>query len=233
MPTTARPRTIIVCLPSGTVGDMFAACTTLAEHTEGPATFDTRFTVRHPRIVGWISRFLSTHLIAASRTGATITRAAGGRLGRLNLRIATHAAYLDAAARWATWRNVTAGLDPPTPWRHHLARHQARPVDLPLDEARRDFLSQPAIVAMLVHNAIPGVRFELDPYEVDAYSAGLRAYTTLHMLAAIAGDGMLTADGRFLQPASECVVDVLTYLKEATGHLYSLRRRTHIVAVTT
>jgi hypothetical protein len=232
MPTTARSRTIIVCLPTGTVGDMFAACTTLADHTEGPATLDPRYTVRRPRLTGWISRFLTTHLIAARRTGATVARTAGGRLGRLNLLIATQTAYLDAAARWATWRSVTAGLDTPTPWRHHLARHQTHPVELPLDEVRRAFLAQPAIVAMLAHNAVPRQRLELNPYEVDAYSAGLQTYTTLHMLTAIAGHGMLTADGRFLQPASECVIDVLTYLKEAAGHLHSLPRRTQIVAVT-
>ncbi len=75
------------------------------------------------------------------------------------------------------------------------------------------FLHQPAVSAMLAHNAVPTARH---PYDLDSFQAGHVAYATRHMLAAVAGDAMLTADGRFLQPASGSFVDVLTCLKEAT-----------------
>jgi hypothetical protein len=51
------------------------------------------------------------------------------------------------------------------------------------------------------------------------------------MLAAVAGDAMLTADGHWLEPASPAFTDVLAYLHRAAGHLYALPRRAQIVAL--
>jgi hypothetical protein len=115
-----------------------------------------------------------------------VTQAAGGRLRRLDLPQARQVAWVEATARWAAWRQVVAGLKPATLWQVHLRRHRQTPEKFGLPEARRAFLAQPAAAAMLAHNAIPGAR-QLDPYELDAYQAGQRAYATSHMLAATCG----------------------------------------------
>lgn len=86
---------------------------------------------------------------------------------------------------------------------------------------------------MLAHNAIPAQRHRLDPDEVDAYQAGPGAYATRHMLTAVAGQGMLTADGQWLEPASEAFTDIRAYLQQAAAHLHGLTRHHQVIALTT
>jgi hypothetical protein len=230
MPNT---RTLIVCLPDDTTTSMLSAATVIGDHVDGPALLHPVFPVRHRRLVGWLTRWLTYFLIAPRRrrTG-TIVRAAGGRKGRLDLAGAARTGFLTAAARWAYWQRVVAGTRPAAPWEHYLARHQATPERLSLHEARRRFLSQPRIQAMRIASAVPGARFQLDPYEVDAYQAGPHAYATRHQLAALAGDAMLTTTGEFLQPASGSFADVTDYLRKAAGHLHALGRRQQVIALT-
>jgi hypothetical protein len=231
-PPTAQPRTVIVCLPPDPAADWFTTSLAVADHLDGSAELQTRFPVRHRPFLGWLAtRWTARRLLAAQRRRGTVSRAAGGRIGRLDLRLAGQAAWLDATARWTIWRHLTSGLRPATPWETYVRRHQAKPDRLSLDDARRMFLRQPAVAAMLAHNAIPGQRHLLDPDEVDAYQAGPQAYATRHMLAAVAGDAMLTADGKWLEPASPAFTDVLAYLHRAAGHLHTLPRRAQIVAL--
>ena len=58
------------------------------------------------------------------------------------------------------------------------------------------------------------------------------AYATRHRLTALAGDAMLTADGRYLQPASGSFSDVTDYLRAAAAHLHQLGRRHQVIALT-
>jgi hypothetical protein len=235
-PANGHPRTVIVCLPPDTAADWFtsslAPSPALADHVDAPIELQARFPVRRRPVLGWLGARWSTHrLLAPQRRRGAVSRAAGGRVARLDLRLAGQAAWLDATARWTAWRHLTRGLRQPTPWEAYLRRHQAKPDRLSLDEARRMFLRQPAVAAMLAHNAIPAQRHLLDPDEIDAYQAGPRAYATRHMLTAVAGDAMLTADGQWLEPASPAFTDVIAYLHRAAGHLHDLPRRAQIVAL--
>jgi hypothetical protein len=230
--TSAKPRTLIVCLPADTAG-IVTATAAVADHLDGPPKLTARFPVRHRHLIGWVTRWLTYRLVGVRRRrSGMVTWAAGGRVGRLNLAGAAGAAYLTAVARWAYWRQVTAGTREASPWEHFLRRHRADPEAMPLDEARRRFLAQPRIQAMQIANAVPGAVHHLDPYEVDAYQSGHHAYATRHQLGAVAGDAMLTADGQFLQPASEAFTDVIAYLTQAAGHVHRLGRRHQLVAMT-
>jgi hypothetical protein len=229
--TTTKPRTLIVCLPAGTA-DVVTATAAVADHVDGIPQLALRFPVRHRWLIGWVTRWLTYWLVGARRRSGVVTWAAGGRISRLNLTGATGNAYLAAAARWAYWKQVTAGTREASPWEHFLRRHRADPKAMSLDEARRRFLAQPRIQAMQIANAVPGRHHHLDPDEVDAYQAGHHAYTTRHQLAAVAGDAMLTTDGQFLQPASEAFTDVIAYLNQAAGHVHRLGRRQQLVAMT-
>jgi hypothetical protein len=227
----SEPRTVIVCLPADATADWFTASMALTDHLDDPAELTACFPVRRRPLIGWITCWTARHLIGARRRLGVVTRAAGGRVGRLDLRLAEQTAWLEATARWAAWHQATRGLRPALPWEHYRRRHEAKPDRLSLDQARRMFLRQPAIAAMLAHNAVPGQRRQLDPDEVDAYQAGPRAYATRHMLAAVAGQGMLTADGQWLEPASEAFTDVLAYLHQAAACLHALPRHAQIVAM--
>jgi hypothetical protein len=231
MSTPAKPRTVIVCLPADSGTDWLTATTTVAEHTDNPPTLAPVFPVRRGPF-RFLSRFTGRRLLAAVRRHGLVTHAGGGRLRRLNLPQAGQAAWLEATARWATWRQVTTGLKPATPWQVYLRRHRQAPDKFSLPEARRAFLTQPAVAAMLAHNAIPGTR-QLDPHELDAYQAGQRAYATCYMLAATCGQAMLTTDGEWLQPEGDSFTDRLAYLQQAAAHLHQLPRSATIVALST
>ena len=108
MSTTAKPRTLIVCLPADTAG-IVTATAAVADHVDGIPQLAPRFPVRHRNLVGWVTRWLTYWLVGARRRAGVVCWAAGGRVGRLNLTGAAAGAYLAAAARWAYWRQVSAG----------------------------------------------------------------------------------------------------------------------------
>jgi hypothetical protein len=231
MSTTATPRTLIVCLPAEGGTDWLTANTTVAAHTDDPPTQVPVFPLRRGLFRFW-SRLAGRRLLGAARRHGLVTHAAGGRLRRLNLPQAGQVAWLEATARWATWRHITTGLKPATPWQVYERRHQQTPDKFSLPEARRAFLTQPAVAAMLAHNAIPGTR-QLDPHELDGFQAGQCAYATSHMLAATCGHAMLTTDGTWLQPDGDTFTDRLAYLQTAAAHLHQLPRSATVVALTT
>lgn len=232
MTSPAKQRTVIVCLPatSGEV-DWLSASAAVAHHTDTPANLATIFPTRRRRLADWLRWWRRRRLLAPTRHSRG-SYAAGGRVDQLDLRRAEQQAWLTATARWATWRQVTTGLKAASGWQYYQRRHRQAPERFSLPDARRAFVHQPAIAAMLAHNAIPGA-VQLDPYEVEAYQAGQRAYATCHMLAAACGHAMLTADGVWLQPESGSFADQLTYLKLAAAHLHALPGGATIVALTT
>ena len=231
MSTTAQPRTVIVCLPADSGPDWLTATTTVAGHTDTPPQLAAVFPVRR-RWFRLLARFTGRRLLGVVRHQGLVAYAAGGRLRQLNLPRAGAQGWLEATARWVTWRQVVTGLNPATAWQVYLRRHRQAPDKLSLPEARRAFLAQPAVAAMLAHNAVPGARV-LDPYEIDAYQAGQRAYATCYMLAATCGHAMLTTDGAWLQPETDTFPDRLAYLRQAAAHLHHLPRSATVVALAT
>jgi hypothetical protein len=231
MSTPATPRTVIVCLPADNGPGWLAATATVAGHTDNPPTLVPLFPARRG-LFRFLAGLAGRRLLGPVRRHGRVAYAAGGRLRRLDLTQAGQAAWLTATARWATWAQVTAGLKPATPWQVYERRHRQTPDKFSLPDARRAFLAQPAVAAMLAHNAIPGAR-PLDPHELDAFQAGQRAYATCHMLAATCGHAMLTTDGTWLQPEGEAFTDRVAYLQTAAAHLHQLPRSATVVALST
>lgn len=233
MSATTKPRNIIVCLPTNGGSDWSTAVAAVGGHTSGPSAPSlARFPVRHRRLIGWVTRWTTRHLLGAERHFGVVTHAAGGRRSRLHLEQAQHAAWYQAYARWAIWKQITNGLRQASGWDHFERRHAADPKNYPLETARKQFLAQPMISAMLAYNANPANRWTLDPYEVDAYLSGSQAYATRHMLSAVCGDAMFTTDGQWLEPDSNSFADVCAYLKQAADHIHRLNRRSMVVAMT-
>ncbi|MEU8264839.1 hypothetical protein AB0C02_30015 [Micromonospora sp. NPDC048999] len=69
----------------GLDADWFSASEKVNDLLNASGTPSRRFHVRHRRFVGWITRFLDYYLVDAARKFGAITKAAGGRKGRLDL----------------------------------------------------------------------------------------------------------------------------------------------------
>jgi hypothetical protein len=230
MPQT---RTVIVCLPAGEPADWFSASEILDWHHLPTGTPHPYYPIRHRRLLGWLTRWSQRHLVAAVRRFGAVTRAAGGRRSRLDLTTAAAHANTQAAARWRSWNQVVAHTPQAKPWAEFHAQHQTNPAKVSMEEAVRRFEAQPRVLAMLTYNLHPVSRScHLDPYDLDAYQAGAATYTALHWQKALAGDAMITSDGKLLEPATASLADQLRYLAEAGAHLRTLHRRHHLLAVT-
>jgi hypothetical protein len=228
MPET---RTVIVCMPAGKPIDWFSASEMLDWHSLPSGTPHPFYPVRRRSVFGWFSRWSQRNLVEAVRRFGAVTRAAGGRRSRLDLTGAAAAANTHATHQWHTWAQVVRNTPAAKPWDDFLAQHNASPDKLSMEEAVRRFEAQPRVLAMLAYSGHPVARCHLDPYELDAYQAGEATYTTLHWQKALAGDVMITNDGRLLKPASQSLADQLRYLTEAGAYLRKLRHGHQIIAV--
>ena len=135
--------------------------------------------------------------------------------------------------RWQLWQQIVAGSPEARPYWHFYDRHAADPDKFSWEAARQAFASQARVARMLTYNAHPGRLTELATHHLDAFDAGPHAYSAYGWLQAVPADGMLTADGRFLQPISLRYVDHLDYLRSANDHLNTLADTDVLVAVTT
>jgi hypothetical protein len=229
MPET---RTVIVCLPAGGTIDWFSASEILDWHQLPTGTPYPLYPVARRWILGWFSRWSQRHLVAAVRRHGAVTHAAGGRRSRLDLAAAATTAHAEATSRWRIWNQVVRHTEQAKSWADFRAQHQANPGKVSHDEAVRRFEAQPRVLAMLAYSGHPVSRCDLDPYELDAYQAGEATYTAYHWQKALAGDAMITDDGRLLEPATLSLADRLRYLAEAGAHLRTLRRGHHLLAIT-
>lgn len=224
-------RTVVVCLSAGTPVDWFSASEILDWPDLPTGSPYPMFPVRRRRIVGWLNRWSGRHLVHAVRRFGAVTYAAGGRKSRLDLTAAVTSASRAAAYRWRVWAQVARNTPNARPWGDFLAQHTANPDKVSREEARRRFEAQPRVLAMLSHNSHPLSHAELDPYELDAYQAGEATYTVVHWQQAVAGDALVTDDGRLVEPASHSLADKPRYLTEASAYLRSLSRRHQILAL--
>ena len=120
MPET---RTVIVCMPAGKPIDWFSASEILDWHQQPAGTPLPFFPVRRSRLLGWVSRWSDHHLVQATRHLGAVTRAAGGRRGRLDLSAAAVTANTEATARWRTWPQVVRDTAPARPWAARNSAH--------------------------------------------------------------------------------------------------------------
>jgi hypothetical protein len=229
--TLPVPQTVIVCYPADHIADWFTAAEIVDHHLRAAGTPLVRFPVRRGRLTGWVTRWRTGHLIDPVRRFGTVTRAAGGRVSRLDLTRAVAGARDEAILRWRTWYHRVHATPRARTWQDFFADHTANPTKLGLDEARRRFEAQPRVLALLAHNAHPGVRFPHDPYDLEAFQAGETTYTTTCWMRQIAGDALITGDGRLLQPQSRSVADTLRYLQQATAYIHTLTQRQHLIAI--
>ncbi|GAA0739464.1 hypothetical protein Drose_16935 [Dactylosporangium roseum] len=125
-----------------------------------------------------------------------------------------------AADRYSLWLDVVRG----TPRAHAWApqAHRIGADGRTLHAARRAFLRQPRVEAMVHHNRThPSVH--LDPDELDAFQAGKRNYVTYHRLAATVGDALITGMNQEpMRARSPLLSQRLGFLTAANAHLDTL-----------
>lgn len=157
---------------------------------------------------------------------------AGGPVRLLDLHGMRHAATVGAGIRYQIWQQVVHGTRAATPWPVFETRHHTDPDRYPLDTAIADFHAQPRVHAMRLHAAAAPGPGQPAVGELEMYQAGQIAYQHYRAASAVAGDAMLTADGRKLAPVSDALAHRITYLEQALAHLDTLDPDQRLLAVT-
>ncbi|SCL56351.1 hypothetical protein GA0070603_2189 [Micromonospora chersina] len=156
---------------------------------------------------------------------------AGGPVRLLDLHGMRHAAAVGAGIRYQIWQQVVHGTRAATPWPLFETRHLTDPDRYPLDTAIAEFHAQPRVHAMRLHAAAAPGPGQPSVGELEMYQAGQMAYQHYRAASAVAGDAMLTADGRKLAPASDALAHRITYLEQALAHLDTLDPDQRLLAV--
>jgi hypothetical protein len=175
-------------------------------------------------------RLWQRHHLIGLRKGRP-TPCAGGPVRLLDLTGMRHAAAVGAGIRHQIWQQVVQGTRPATPWPVFEARHLTNPDRYPYDTAIADFHNQPRVHAMRLHAAATGGLGQPGVGELEMCQAGARAYQHYTAASAIAGDALLTADGRKLAPASDALAHRITYLEQALAHLDTVGPDQRLLAV--
>ncbi|MCX5121998.1 hypothetical protein OG992_33075 [Micromonospora sp. NBC_00362] len=156
---------------------------------------------------------------------------AGGPVRLLDLRGMRDAAGVGAGIRYQVWQQVVHGTRPATPWPVFESRHLTDPQKYPFEAATADFHAQPRVNAMRMHAAATPGTGQPNPGELEMYQAGQMAYQHYHAASAIAGDALLTVDGRKLAPASDALTHRVTYLEQALRYLDTVEPDQRLLAV--
>jgi hypothetical protein len=230
MPTsTPSPaRRVLVCFAPSETPDWFSTSEKVDDHLQVNGTPVLRFQVRRLRFWQWRLRERAKSLLNI-RTYGGGTWCSGGQVGLLDLNATLAVATADAAARYREWRRAIERTTPAArPWSDFLAQHEKDPKAVSWAEARHRFENQPRVIAMLAYTGA----YEFDPYELDVYQTSEDAYVALFWQTALAGDALITADGKLVQPASTSTADRTRYLRQACAYVRSLSPRHGMCMVT-
>ncbi|MEU4677915.1 hypothetical protein [Micromonospora sp. NPDC023737] len=224
-PVTPAPtiKIMVICLPD----DLPAQAMTshqLDTHFGVTGTLTTLYWAT-PRLRPW-----QRHQLIGARKGQP-TLCAGGPVRLLDLPGLRHAAAVGAGIRHQMWQQIVHGTPPATPWPVFESRHLTDPDRYPLDKASEDFHAQPRVHAMRLHAATTPGTDHCGVGELEMYQAGQVAYQHYRAASAVAGDAMLTADGRHLAPASDALAHRITYLEQALAHLDTVGPERRLLAI--
>lgn len=213
---TAPARTVVVCLPVNTNPQLL------------PALAHARLATAGYTVLGTVLRFPAPGRRARKNLDVHHDFTTGGPIGLLDLDNMRRAAAAAAAQTWQHWSYIVADTPIARPWWFFADRHRADSARYPVVQAQQDYFTQPRLLAMRAFNALHHNALPTD--ELEALQQGLNTYTTLGQLSAVAADGVATADGRVLTPASTRLDDQLTYLHEANHYLAALPANQPITA---
>lgn len=220
---TATIRSMIICLPDGLPSQALTAHR-LDRHFGVTGTVQPRFWAVEAR---WLWQ---TRNLIAPRKGKP-TSCAGGPVKLLELDGMRHAAGMGAGIRHQLWHQVVNGTPPARPWHLFQARHAADPATYPFDRAQADFLHQPRVNAMRLHNAAGYAAAHLPVDELEMFQAGPLAYQHYSATTAVCADALLTSDGHRLAPTGDALAHRVTYLEQAVRHLDTLEADQRLLAV--
>jgi hypothetical protein len=189
------------------------------------------------RTRGMTTQGVMPHFVAGTRRMSRLIDrwnglTSGGPIRLLDLAVMRRNAAAAAAAQWQLWQQVVAGTRPAQPFWFFADRHHSDPHRYPLQRAQADYLAQPRVIAMNVHNALPHRVCDLPTAALEAFQAGYGAYVNLAWLAAVPADGLAPAyGGGWLTARSERLADQLTYLRAANAHVDGLNPNLQLAAM--
>ncbi|MEV6491957.1 hypothetical protein AB0M20_25575 [Actinoplanes sp. NPDC051633] len=215
---------MVICLPGGLPAQALTTAA-LDRHFGVTGTLHPRFWAK-PDMWLW----QRSHLIDL-RKGRPAA-CAGGPVKLLDLTGMRHAAGLGAGIRHQVWQQVVHGTRPAHAWHVFQTRHLTDPVKYPLARAEADFVNQPRVNAMRLHNAAGYGATHLPTGEVEMFQAGPVAYQHYTAATAVCADALLIADGHELAPASDALAHRVTYLELAGRHLDTVDPAQRLLAIT-
>ncbi|MER7894296.1 hypothetical protein ABTX15_31265 [Micromonospora sp. NPDC094482] len=215
--------TMIVCLPDELPAEALTS-QHLATHFGVTGTLTALFWAA-PRLRLW-----QRQQMIGLRRGRPAP-CAGGPVRLLDLPGMRHAAAVGAGIRHQIWQQVVHGTRAAIPWPVFATRHLSEPDRYPYDTAVADFHAQPRVNAMRMHAAATPGPGQPAVGELEMYQAGQMAYQHYRAASAVAGDALLTVDGRELAPASDALAHRVTYLEQALAHLDSVDADQRLLAV--
>jgi hypothetical protein len=219
---TATIATMTICLPDELPRETLTAHQ-LDRHFGVPGTLHPRFWAS-PALYRW-----QRGQLFGLRKGRP-AYCAGGPVKLLDLDGLRHAAGVGAGIRFQLWQQVVHGTRPAHPWTTFQARHLADPAKYPWERAEADFLNQPRVNAMRMHNAA-SYAARLAVPELEMFQAGPAAYQHYSACTAVCGDALLTTGGHKLAPTSDALAHRVTYLAQAMRHLEGVEPGQRLLAV--
>ncbi|WP_432830870.1 hypothetical protein [Dactylosporangium sp. CA-092794] len=202
-------RTGLVCMHDGRDYDM----ATVRRLVGAPVEFDLRIVRR-----GTARDQRRAAAVTASGGAPSLYFAAG--VTEFDIAATRERGAEHAAARYSLWLDVVRGTPNAEAWAPQA--HRIGTDRRALHAARRAFLHQPRVEAMLRHNLrCPAVA--LDPDELDALQAGRRTYIAYHRLAAAVGDALIEGVNQEpMRARSPLLSQRLGYLTAANTRLGTL-----------
>lgn len=204
-------RTVVVCLPPDT------------DPRRLPELAATRLRMHHLTANGTIQHFVARTRRTSKLIDCWHGVTSGGPIRLLDLAAMRGNAAAAASAQWQLWQHVTADTRPAQPFWHFVDRHHADQHRYPLRRAQSEYLSQPRVLAMNVHNAMPNRICELPTALLEVFQAGHGTYVNVATLAGVPADGLAALYGvGYLATTSERLTDQLSYLRAANAHIDGL-----------
>ncbi|MFI5916491.1 hypothetical protein [Dactylosporangium sp. NPDC051541] len=222
--STADTRLVVVCLPDGgTPGTLVADAVNRCLPVSGRGC---------PADISLAGHFAYRTRRVSKLVEPWQYRASGGPVRLLDLSAMRADWHAQAWQRWQLWSHVVAHLPIARPFWVFARKHQDNPRRYPITRAQQDYLAQPRIIAMRMHNALATAgQLLLPTNELEAFQAGPEQYCGLGWLQAVPGSAFIDPDGGYHTAASGRLADHVAYLAAANHHIDRLGRTAALVAL--
>lgn len=144
----------------------------------------------------------------------------GGPRGLLDLHAMREAAKATAAAEYDAYQALVAELPPARPWDHFNKRMNANPAVYPREQARSDYIAQPAVQAR------QGTLFdqgpEIDP--IEQFGVSRKVFLERAEARAVPGEAFVDLNGQWIAPVGGPLFSTMNWDHDAYNYLWRVNQ---------